>query len=146
MADEQNVVKASFNSRPALVLSIVAYNRTGVQNQFAGLFGKLLGNAYMDRILAYSDEKVVYNKEIALSERKTEVQSKVVTKTGDVLINYCLMLKSGRWVVYDVVIEGVSLVNNYRGQFNTILAKNSPQYLIDTVRKKTEQPKAPKGN
>ena len=47
-------------------------------------------------------------------------------------------------MVYDVIIEGVSLVNNYRGQFNTILAKNPPQFLIDTVRKKVEQPKSKK--
>ena len=114
------------------------------QKEFAGLFGKLLGNTYMDRILAYTDEKVVYSKETMLSERTAEVQSKVVAKSGDIPIYYRLILKSDKWMVYDVIIEGVSLVNNYRGQFNQILSKNPPEHLIETVRKKVEQPQLKK--
>lgn len=74
-----------------------------------------------------------------LSERTAEVQSKVVEKSCDIPIYYRLVLKSDKWVVYDVIIEGVSLVNNYRGQFNQILLKNPPEHLIETVRKKVGQ-------
>jgi phospholipid transport system substrate-binding protein len=71
-----------------------------------------------------------------LSGDTVEVQSNVITKTAETPINYRLILKGGEWKVYDVVIEGVSLIKNYRTQFREILANKSPEELLKVLRKK----------
>jgi phospholipid transport system substrate-binding protein len=106
------------------------------QREFIDLYTSLLGNTYANKIMAYTDEKIVFGKEIELTEKTVEVQSTVMKKTGTIPINYRVLLKDGSWRVYDVVIEGVSLVNNYRSQFNEILANKPPESLLETLRKK----------
>ena len=71
-----------------------------------------------------------------------EVQTTIVTKTSEIPINYRLIEKNGRWKVYDVVIEGVSLVSNYRTQFREILANKTPEALLDILRKKVGDARA----
>ena len=106
------------------------------QKEFTGLFSKLLGDVYMDRIMAYTDEKVVFEKESMLSENRAEVQSKVITSSAEIPIHYRLIMKNAEWKVYDVIIEGVSLIKNYRSQFRDILSKKSPEDLLEILRKK----------
>lgn len=106
------------------------------QKEFTHLFSKLLGSVYMDRIMAYKDEKVVFDKENMVSGKKAEVQSKVITASKEIPIHYRMILKSGKWKVYDVVVEGVSLINNYRSQFNQILISKPPEHLLQALRKK----------
>lgn len=108
----------------------------GQRKEFVELFKELLRNTYIDRITAYTDQKVSFLKEIPLSETTMEVQSVVVSRNGRTPINYRVIKKENNWKVYDVVIEGVSLVNNYRTQFREILGNNPPQALIDTLRKR----------
>ena len=108
----------------------------GQQTEFLGLYKKLLEDAYADKIIAYTDEKVVFGKETALSEKTAEVQTTVITKKADIPIHYRVIQKGSDWKVYDVVIEGVSLVSNYRNQFKEILLNKTPDALIDTLRKK----------
>jgi len=92
---------------------------------------------YMGRILQYTDEKVVFGKLSPLRKNRVEVQSKIVTSDGrEIPIFYRMIEKGGSWRVYDVVIEGVSMVKNYRGQFKQILAKKTPDQLLETLRKK----------
>jgi phospholipid transport system substrate-binding protein len=90
----------------------------------------------MDKILSYTDEKVSFDKEITLSDTRAEVQTRIVTKTSDVPIDYRVALTDGAWKVYDVVVEGISLVSNYRAQFEAILSKDSPDELLKLMRKK----------
>jgi phospholipid transport system substrate-binding protein len=106
------------------------------QEEFIDLFSKLLGGVYMDKILAYTDEKVVFEKETMVSETKVEVQSKIITASAEIPINYRMIKKGDEWNVYDVVIEGVSLVKNYRSQFTDILTNKTPEDLLDVLRKK----------
>ena len=106
------------------------------QKEFVDLYQSILENVYMDRILAYTDEKVVFSKEIMHSKKKAEVQTKIITKTTEIPINYRMVLRNGEWKVYDVVIEGISMVKNYRSQFNDMLGKNSPDGLIKSLREK----------
>ena len=106
------------------------------QKEFIELYKSILEDAYVDKIISYTDEKVVFKKEIPLSEKTAEVQTTIVTKKADIPINYRVILRNGAWGVYDVVIEGVSLVSNYRTQFREILANKSPDALLDTLRKK----------
>jgi phospholipid transport system substrate-binding protein len=106
------------------------------RKEFVELFKTLLRNTYIDRITAYTNEKVEFAKEVQLTETTTEVQSLVTKGNTKVPINYRVIKKGGDWMVYDVVIEGVSLISNYRTQFREILGNNPPQVLIDTLRKR----------
>jgi phospholipid transport system substrate-binding protein len=109
---------------------------TDQQKEFTELYKDILEDAYMDRIMAYKDEKVVFQKEIMLSDDTAEVQSTIITKTAETPIYYRVILKGSEWKVYDVVIEGVSLIKNYRTQFREILANKSPKELLKVLRKK----------
>ena len=108
------------------------------QKEFVDLFSKFLANIYMGRILAYTNEKVEFTKETMLSETRAEVQSQIVTSTKKIPMYYRMIFKDGRWEVYDVIIEGVSMVRNYRSQFRQMLNKESPEALLNTLREKTK--------
>jgi phospholipid transport system substrate-binding protein len=107
------------------------------QKEFVLLYRSLLEDSYADKILSYTDEKIVFNKEVPLTEKTTEVQSAVLRKNGEIPIYYRVVLKGGVWRVYDVVIEGVSLISNYRSQFREVLMNKPPESLLETLRKKT---------
>jgi phospholipid transport system substrate-binding protein len=108
------------------------------QQEFIQLFRQILEKAYIDKILAYTNEKIVFSKESMLSDNQAEVQTKVITASREIPIFYRVILKDGPWKVYDVVVENVSLVQNYRSQFNSILAKNTPDQLLEILRKKVK--------
>ena len=110
------------------------------QVEFVKLFKELLQGVYADRLLAYSDQKVIFDKEITLKKGRAEVQSYLQTSDGTkVPLFYRLTDKSGSWKVYDVIIEGVSMVKNYRTQFREIIAKDSPEKLLEVLRKKVNK-------
>jgi len=106
------------------------------QKEFVELYTSFLGDAYVNKIMAYSDEKIVFSKEVVLTEKTVEVQSSVLRKNGDIPLYYRVILKDGVWRVYDIIIEGVSLINNYRSQFREILSNETPESLLETLRKK----------
>lgn len=106
------------------------------QKEFIDLYKDILEDAYMDRIMSYSDERVVFQKETMLSDDTAEVQSNIITKKAEIPIYYRVIMKDGNWRVYDVIIEGVSLIKNYRTQFREILANKSPEELLKVLRKK----------
>lgn len=109
------------------------------RKEFVQLYTSLLEDAYVDKITAYTDEKVDFMKEVPLGENTVEVQSVVTTKTAKIPIYYRVIKKENNWKVYDVVIEGVSLITNYRTQFREILAGKPPESLLETLRKKAGQ-------
>ena len=108
------------------------------RKEFVDLFEKVLEKAYLDKILDYSNEKFVFYKENVLSDNQVEVQSKVITSSKEIPMFYRMILKNDKWKVYDVVVENVSLVQNYRTQFNEILVGNTPEQLLETLRKKVK--------
>jgi phospholipid transport system substrate-binding protein len=108
------------------------------QQEFTQLFRELLQGVYADRLLAYSDQKVLFDKETMLKKGSAEVQSYLQTSDGKKIpLFYRLTDKSGDWKVYDVIIEGVSMVKNYRTQFREILSKDSAEKLLEILRSKT---------
>jgi phospholipid transport system substrate-binding protein len=109
------------------------------QQEFIHLYRQVLEKAYINKILAYTDEKIVFSKESMLSNDQAEVQTKVITASREIPIFYRVILKDGTWKVYDVVVENVSLVQNYRSQFNSLLAKNTPDQLLEILRKKVKE-------
>ena len=108
------------------------------QKEFIQLYRQVLEKAYIDKILSYTNEKIVFSKENMTSNNQAEVQTKVITSSEEISIFYRVILKDGTWKVYDVVVENVSLVQNYRSQFNSILAKNTPDQLLEILRKKVK--------
>jgi phospholipid transport system substrate-binding protein len=113
------------------------------QNTFTDLYRRLLERVYMGRLLQYKDEKVAFKNELALSDTRSEVQTEVVRAGGNIPMDYRLIDENGIWKVYDVIIENASLARNYRAQFSSILAKESPDKLLDMLRKKVKEQDGP---
>lgn len=105
---------------------------------FVELFGKLLEETYISKIEGYTDERVEYLKEV-ITDKKAQINTKIVTEKIEIPIDYRLYQeKDGSWRVYDLIIEGVSLVGNYRSQFDEILQRDNYEKLIQELKKKIE--------
>jgi phospholipid transport system substrate-binding protein len=112
------------------------------QKEFVQLFADLLERAYFSKIDHYQGEKVKYGAE-TIDGDEGLVKTTIVTNSGtDVPVDYRMHLVNGRWLVYDVVIEGVSLVSNYRAQFNKIIRTESYQALVKRLNAKENEPSA----
>lgn len=113
------------------------------KKRFAELFATLLENSYAGKIESYNNEKIVYLKELIDGDH-AEVKSKVVTaKRDEFTLDYRMINRSGKWMAYDVVIEGVSLVSNYRTQFNKIISNGGYAQLVKKLETKSDELKAP---
>ncbi len=113
------------------------------QKEFVGLFQSFLSASYADKIEGYSGEQVEY-----LSERLegdyAEVRTKIVSEKTEIPIDYRLMSRGGDWFVYDVVADGISLVRNYRSQFDTIIRESGYPELVEDLRRKSQEARQPK--
>jgi phospholipid transport system substrate-binding protein len=107
------------------------------QKEFQELYRTLLDKVYMDTLLSYTDQEVVFGRERTLGENRVEVETKLLGGSKETPINFRVMSKSGGWWVYDIVIENISLVSNYRSQFSRILSKESPEEMLASLRKQT---------
>ena len=109
------------------------------KNEFVGLFADLLERSYISKIETYGGEKIQYTAERADGDFAT-VSTRIVTKNGtEVPVDYRMIKRADRWLVYDVSIEGVSLVSNYRTQFNKIIQTTSYNELISKLRNKQDE-------
>jgi phospholipid transport system substrate-binding protein len=107
------------------------------RDEFVPLYKDLLNDTYMRKVERYTNEKILYTDE-SIHGDYAVVRTRVATNTGtEIPLEYRLMQKEGKWVVYDVVIEGVSLVNNYRSQFSQIIRSDSYEELVKRLKKKT---------
>ena len=108
------------------------------RTEFVGLFTDLLERAYIDRVEGYTGEQIVYLEETT-DGNYSEVRTKIVTKRNqEIPIAYRLQRTDSKWSVYDIVVEGVSLVNNYRTQFSKIIRTSSYQDLVKRMQAKVE--------
>src|SRR5207249_7830574 len=104
--------------------------------EFVGLFGDLLERSYISKIELYGGEKIVYSGE-RMDGDLAVVGTKIITKNGtEVPIDYRLFRRGDNWKVYDVNIEGISLVSNYRTQFNKIIQSSGYNTLVDRMKAK----------
>jgi phospholipid transport system substrate-binding protein len=109
------------------------------REEFVGLFADLLERSYISKIELFNGEKIQFVGDTADGDQ-TIVRTKIVTKQGtEVPVDYRMLKKGDRWLVYDVVIEGVSLVANYRTQFNKIIQTSSYQELVKKMKTKQEE-------
>src|SRR6266536_1585616 len=107
------------------------------QKEFVKLFTGLLERTYLDNIESYNGEKFQYLKEQE-DNNHAQVDTKIIDNKGqEVSVNYRLHKVNGDWKVYDVVIAEISLVNNYRSQFNRVLATSSYEELVNRMKGKT---------
>jgi phospholipid transport system substrate-binding protein len=105
---------------------------------FTDIFSQFLGNTYIDKIQGeYHNEKIVYLGQDIYEDKYAEVRTQIVRESLQIPVYYRMMKESdGQWKVYDVIVEGVSLVKNYRTQFASILRKEKPEQLIERLKKK----------
>jgi phospholipid transport system substrate-binding protein len=109
------------------------------KKEFVPLFADLLERTYLKKVEDYSGEKVRYQGE-AIEGTHATVKVKIVTqKNKDIPVEYRLKKDEKGWLVYDVSIEGVSLVNNYRTQFNTIITQSSYENLVKVLKAKVAE-------
>ena len=106
------------------------------QEEFSALFADLIERSYIGRIEQYSGERIVYTSDTVDGDQAT-VQTKLITKANaEIPIDYRMQREGDRWRAYDVVIEGVSLVGNYRSQFNRIIVQSGYDALVGKLKAK----------
>jgi phospholipid transport system substrate-binding protein len=113
------------------------------QKEFVELFQSFLSASYADKIEGYAGEQVHYLAE-RLEGDYAEVRTKLASEKTEIPVDYRLMGKSEDWFVYDVIADGVSLVKNYRSQFDTIIRESGYSELVEDLRKKSKEAKPPK--
>ncbi|MCI0548558.1 MAG: ABC transporter substrate-binding protein [Candidatus Rokubacteria bacterium] len=109
------------------------------REEFVALFADLLERSYISRIETYSGERIQYTSERQEGDLGT-VMTKIITKNGtEVPVEYRLHKKGDKWLIYDVGVEGVSLINNYRTQFNKIIQTSSYEDLVRRMKTKQDE-------
>ena len=136
----REVIDQRFNYHQ-MVRRALAKNWKGRSDQerreFTGLFKKLLENSYASKLESYSDETINFTDEV-IKGKYALVKTEVVRKASTIAVDYKLINGAGVWKIYDFVIEGVSMVRNYRSQFSKIIRRDSYEGL---VRKLTDKVK-----
>ena len=109
------------------------------REEFVMLFADLLERSYISKIELYGGEKILYTSE-RTEDDLANVSTKIITKNGtEVPVDYRMLKRGDRWLVYDVNIEGVSLVSNYRTQFNKIIQTSSYNDLVQKMKNKQDE-------
>jgi phospholipid transport system substrate-binding protein len=110
----------------------------GEQQEFVPLFKDFLGSVYLGRIGFYNGEKVRFTGE-TVGKNYAEVDTQVVGKNGDQIpVVYMLKRTDGDWKVYDVIVDNVSIDNNYRSQFDRVISRSSYQELVKRIKQRVD--------
>jgi len=108
------------------------------REQFIDLFSQLIENTYIGKIEAYTDEKIEYPGE-KIKGSKAIVETLIIAASADIPVDYRLYKKGDTWLVYDVIIEGVSLVSNYRSSYQEIVKKEGFNGLLAKMQEKIDE-------
>jgi len=108
------------------------------QQQFIELFAELIQNTYIGRVEAYTNEEVKYPGEKVTNDRAV-VDTLIATSSKEIPVTYKLYLKGDRWLVYDVNIEGVSLISNYRNSYQEIVKREGLTGLLAKMEEKVKE-------
>ena len=108
------------------------------QEQFVGLFTRLIEQRYKGKLDAYDNQKIIYKKEI-IKGKKALIHTAVIDKDLEILIDYRLKENQGKWLVYDLKIENVSLIVNYRRDFDSIIRKEQFAGLVEKISKQLDK-------
>ena len=136
----RQVIGLRFNYKQMVMRSLAKNykNRSEKEREeFTQLFKKLLENSYASKIENYRNETINYVGE-QIKGKYALVKTQIVRKDGVIDVDYKMFKESGQWLVYDFVIEGVSLIRNYRSQFSKIISTESYATLVSKLSKKVE--------
>ena len=137
----RKTIDERFNYRQ-MVMRSLAKNwdaRSGQERrEFIALFKSLLENSYANKLEAYRDEKINYLDEIIKGEYAL-IKTEVVRRSSTIGVDYKLINENGNWMVYDFVIEGVSMIRNYRSQFTKIIRRDSYEVLVQKLTDKINE-------
>lgn len=137
------IVKSRFDA-DELAQRVLALNwksRTGQEKeQFISLFSQVLETTYINRLKSYSNEDVAFKKQIVNSD-KAVVYSEIIKNDQEIPIVYRVKDTEGQWLIYDIIIEGVSLVQNYRQQFDQIIKSEGYAGLVRRMEEKIQENK-----
>jgi len=137
----RKIIAERFNYRQ-MVMRSLAKNwdvRSDQERQeFIALFKSLLENSYANKLEAYKDEEINYLDEMIKGEYAL-VKTEVVRKSSTIGVDYKLIQEKGSWQVYDFVIEGVSMIRNYRSQFTKIIRRDSYEVLVQKLTEKINE-------
>ena len=137
----RKTIAERFNYRQMVMRSLAKnwYARSDQERQeFISLFKSLLENSYANKLEAYRDEEINYLDEIIKGEYAL-VKTEVVRKSSTIGVDYKLIQEKGSWKVYDFVIEGVSMIRNYRSQFTKIIRRDSYEVLVQKLTDKINE-------
>jgi len=139
-----SVINQSFDFR-SMSQSILATNwRTATpaeREKFVEFFSQYLEETYRTKIEAYTNQKVEYVGE-TINGKRAVVETLIVTDNAEIPVNYKLKNNDGIWFVYDVVIEGISLVNNYRSTFAAIVKNDGMDGLLNDIQLRIDKHKS----
>ncbi len=106
---------------------------------FTHTFADLIRAAYMDTVMSYSGEKIEYVAE-RVDGKYGVVKTVLITRKGTrIPVDYRVLKTDEKWLIYDVIVEGVSMVNNYRKQISSIMIRSKFDELIEKIKDKAEQ-------
>ncbi|MBI5521510.1 MAG: ABC transporter substrate-binding protein [Desulfarculus sp.] len=132
------VIQGGFDFQGIAVVAVGANWRKFSQaekDEFSKVFAQLLRTNYLKKIQEnYRQQQVRILAEEVYDGKKALVKSSISRQGGDIPVDYRLWMRDGRWQIYDVTVEGVSLVQNYRTQFNEFLLKGMPAGLVQRVK------------
>lgn len=114
------------------------------RERFTEFFSQYIEETYRSKIEAYTDEEIRYGSEVIRGDRAI-VETVIVTKTAEIPVNFKLKNNEGKWFAYDVVIEGVSLVANYRSTFNAIVKNEGMDGLLADIQRRVDKYKQEQG-
>ena len=137
----RQAIALRFNYKQMVMRSLAKnYNERSDEEreEFTGLFKKLLENSYASKIENYQNETINYVDE-KIKGNYAMVKTQIVRKDGVIDVDYKMLKDNGQWLVYDFVIEGVSLIRNYRSQFSKIISTESYTALVSKLSKKVDE-------
>lgn len=132
------VIKRNFDFREMARRSLARHWRTLTdkeQDDFVKLFTEMLKKAYIDKVDHYSDETVVFTRQI-IRGNKALVHSNFIKDSIEIPVNYKLIYRNNQWLVYDIIVEGVSFIRNYRTQFHSIIQRETHAGLVRRMQEK----------
>ena len=137
----RKIIAERFNYRQMVMRSLAKNwdTRSDQERQeFIALFKSLLENSYANKLEAYKDEEINYLDEM-IKGKYALVKTEVVRKSSTIGVDYKLIQENGNWKVYDFVIEGVSMIRNYRSQFTKIIRRDSYEVLVQKLTDKINE-------
>ena len=142
----RDVIGQRFNYKQMVMRSLAKNYKDrseAEREEFTILFKKLLENSYASKIENYKDETINYVDE-KVKGKYALVRTQIVRKDGVIDVDYKMLKDNGEWLVYDFVIEGVSLIRNYKSQFSKIISTESYSALVNKLSKKIDDLEAKK--